>query len=166
MRTKYAQMIKDFSELGLTLSDKQLEQFDTYFNMAMTYYYTENDLDNCLECINKINITSIEDEEHYRQLITMKCYCLSLKKEYFSAYKILDNYHHFGEITNSLKGYKAYIAYKLGKFEEKLISIEKKQDKHNSVVERTYLLESRTDVQEEQIKVINHRIEDLEKDFK
>ena len=55
-----------------------------------------------------------------------------------------------------------YLAYKLGKFEEKLISIEKKQDKHNSVVERTYLLESRTDVQEEQIKVINHRIEDLE----
>ena len=59
-----------------------------------------------------------------------------------------------------------YLAYKLGKFEEKLISIEKKQDKHNSVVERTYLLESRTDVQEEQIKVINHRIEDLEHEYK
>ena len=104
-----------YFEKAMEYNDKN---FDTYFNMAMTYYYTENDLDNCLECINKINITSIEDEEHYRQLITMKCYCLSLKKEYFSAYKILDNYHHFGEITNSLKGYKAYIAYKLGKFDE------------------------------------------------
>lgn len=55
-----------------------------------------------------------------------------------------------------------YLAYKLGKFEEKLVNIEKKQDKHNDVINRTYRLESRTDVQEEQIKVINHRIEDLE----
>lgn len=34
--------------------------------------------------------------------------------------------------------------------------LEKKVDKHNSVVERTYQLE-------EKIKVANHRIEDLEK---
>lgn len=34
--------------------------------------------------------------------------------------------------------------------------LEKKVEKHNSVIERTYLLE-------EKIKVANHRIEDLEK---
>ena len=35
-------------------------------------------------------------------------------------------------------------------------------DKHNNVVERTYSLEQKMLVQEEQIKVANHRIEDLE----
>lgn len=55
-----------------------------------------------------------------------------------------------------------YLAYKLGRFEEKLENIEKKQDLHNDVINRTYALEGRTKVQDEQIKVINHRIEDLE----
>lgn len=40
--------------------------------------------------------------------------------------------------------------------------LEKKQDKHNNLIERTYKLEERTSVQEEQIKVANHRIDDLE----
>ncbi len=35
MRTKYANMIKDFEEFGLTISDKQLQQFDDYFNMLV-----------------------------------------------------------------------------------------------------------------------------------
>lgn len=34
---------------------------------------------------------------------------------------------------------------------------------HNKIVERTYELERKSDVHEEQIKVANHRIEDLEK---
>lgn len=37
--------------------------------------------------------------------------------------------------------------------------LEKKVEKHNSVVERTYLLE-------EKIKVVNHRIDDLEREAK
>ena len=41
--------------------------------------------------------------------------------------------------------------------------LEKKVDKHNNIVERTYELERRTDVQEEKIRVANHRIDDLEK---
>lgn len=35
--------------------------------------------------------------------------------------------------------------------------------KHNNVVERTYKLEELTALQEEKIKVANHRIDDLEK---
>ena len=50
----------------------------------------------------------------------------------------------------------ALIAYRLEQ-------LEKKVEKHNSVVERTYKLEELTAVQEEQIKVANHRIGDLEK---
>jgi len=41
--------------------------------------------------------------------------------------------------------------------------LEKKVEKHNNVIERTYQLEKRCDVFEEKIKVANHRIEDLER---
>ena len=50
----------------------------------------------------------------------------------------------------------ALIAYRL---EE----LEKKVQKHNNLVERTYRLEEQTALQEEKIKVANHRIEDLER---
>lgn len=40
--------------------------------------------------------------------------------------------------------------------------LEKKVEKHNSVLEKLYGLESRTDVLEEKVKVANHRLEDLE----
>ncbi len=41
--------------------------------------------------------------------------------------------------------------------------LEKKVEKHNNVVERVYLLERADAVEEEEIKVINHRLSDLEK---
>lgn len=41
--------------------------------------------------------------------------------------------------------------------------LEKKVEKHNQVVERVYILERKDAVEEEEIKVINHRIADLEK---
>ena len=40
--------------------------------------------------------------------------------------------------------------------------LEKKVDKHNNVIERTFKLEEEQRVQEEQIKFANHRISDLE----
>lgn len=40
--------------------------------------------------------------------------------------------------------------------------LEKKVEKHNTVIERTYALEKRAEVIEEKIKVANHRIDDLE----
>lgn len=40
--------------------------------------------------------------------------------------------------------------------------LEKKQDKHNGLIERTYKLEETVALQEEKIKVANHRIDDLE----
>ena len=41
--------------------------------------------------------------------------------------------------------------------------LEKKVDKHNNVIERTYRLEEQNALQDEKIKVANHRIEDLER---
>lgn len=47
--------------------------------------------------------------------------------------------------------------------EYKIEELTKRVDKHNNVVERTYKLEELTSLQEEKIKVANHRIDDLEK---
>ncbi len=46
----------------------------------------------------------------------------------------------------------------------RLEELEKKVQAHNNLIERTYRLEERTELQEEKIKVANHRIEDLEKE--
>lgn len=40
--------------------------------------------------------------------------------------------------------------------------LEKKQDKHNSLIERMYDLEKSVDVLKEKVSVANHRIDDLE----
>ena len=49
----------------------------------------------------------------------------------------------------------ALIAYRLEQLERKV-------DKHNTVIERTYALEKRAEVTDEKIAVVNHRIKDLE----
>ncbi|MDO4943719.1 MAG: hypothetical protein Q4E74_00805 [Ruminococcus sp.] len=41
--------------------------------------------------------------------------------------------------------------------------LEKKVEKHNEVVERTYKLEEDSRLLEEKVKVANHRIDDLER---
>lgn len=51
----------------------------------------------------------------------------------------------------------ALIAYRLEELEQKVQA-------HNNLVERMYKVEERTELQEEKIKVANHRIEDLEKE--
>ena len=57
-------------------------------------------------------------------------------------------------ISNSKSA--ALIAYRIEQLEIKV-------NRHNNVIERTYKLEERTELQEEKIKVANHRIEDLER---
>lgn len=44
--------------------------------------------------------------------------------------------------------------------------LEKKVDKHNQVIDRVYNLEKKSAVVDEEIKVANHRIADLEADRK
>lgn len=50
----------------------------------------------------------------------------------------------------------ALISYRLEQLEEKV-------NRHNSVVERTYELEKQEELLEEKLKVVNHRIDDLER---
>ncbi len=49
------------------------------------------------------------------------------------------------------------INYRIGQLESKV-------NKHNNLIERTYELETKEKVLEEQIKVANHRISDLEQE--
>ncbi len=44
----------------------------------------------------------------------------------------------------------------------RLEQLEKKVNKHNNLIERTYNLERQEAVMEEEIRVVNHRIDDLE----
>ncbi len=48
----------------------------------------------------------------------------------------------------------------------RLEQLETKVDKHNNVIERTYQLEKDADVNKEQIKAANHRIDDIEEALK
>lgn len=59
-----------------------------------------------------------------------------------------------GSYWSNQKG-QALIAYRLEQLEEKV-------NKHNNLIERTYKLEEQTAIQDEQIRVANHRIADLE----
>lgn len=61
-------------------------------------------------------------------------------------------------ITQGVANHKtiALIEFRLGE-------LQKQVEKHNSVIERTYKLEEAAALQEEKIKVANHRIDDLEK---
>lgn len=45
----------------------------------------------------------------------------------------------------------------------RLGQLEKKVEKHNSLIDRTYNLEERITLNEEKIKVANHRLDDLER---
>lgn len=45
----------------------------------------------------------------------------------------------------------------------RLEQLEKKVELHNQAIDRIYKLEERTEIQEEKIRVANHRIDDLEK---
>ena len=48
----------------------------------------------------------------------------------------------------------------------RISELEKKVDKHNTIIERTYALERRCELFDEKHKVANHRIDDLEKSKK
>lgn len=61
------------------------------------------------------------------------------------------------ESTNSIQN-------EIGMIKYQLAELAKHVDKHNGVIERTYELEKRTELQEEKIRVANKRIADLEGD--
>ena len=69
---------------------------------------------------------------------------------------ILNNKAQHRKIIEELNKQNELHAYRIGQLEQKM-------DKHNNFIERVYILEKEEAVIEEQIKVANHRIDDLEK---
>lgn len=65
----------------------------------------------------------------------------------------------FGTLIGTFTG--IVVSSKLVNF--RIEQLEKKVDKHNHVIERVYKLEQQDAVHGEEIKVANHRIEDLER---
>lgn len=64
----------------------------------------------------------------------------------------------FGTLGGSLLGVLASNRLTVYRIEQ----LEKKVEKHNNLVERTYRIEEEQEIEKEKFKVINHRIEDLE----
>jgi len=67
-------------------------------------------------------------------------------------------------ITGGMSLLGAYLANRRSRIlmEYKIDQLTLQVSKHNSLIERTYELERRASLTEEKIKVINHRIDDLE----
>ncbi|MBQ3137818.1 MAG: hypothetical protein IJB74_10120 [Clostridia bacterium] len=64
----------------------------------------------------------------------------------------------FGTLGGSLLGILASNRLTAYRIEQ----LEKKVEKHNRLVERTYKIEEEQEVEKEKLKVINHRLDDLE----
>ena len=67
------------------------------------------------------------------------------------------------DVKDSVTDIKAVYQQNTAIIELKISTLEKKQDVHNNLIARMYDVETQQKVQEEMIKVANHRIEDLEK---
>ncbi|MDE5936500.1 MAG: hemolysin XhlA family protein [Ruminococcus sp.] len=67
-----------------------------------------------------------------------------------------------GTLSGSLGG--VLVSSKLTNY--RIGQLEKKQEKYNNLIERTFKLEERMEVADEKIKVANHRLEDLEHERK
>lgn len=65
-----------------------------------------------------------------------------------------------GTLAGSLGG--ILVSSKLTNY--RIEQLEKKQEKYNNLIERTFRLEERDQVHEEKLKVVNHRLDDLERD--
>lgn len=67
------------------------------------------------------------------------------------------------EVKDSVTEIRAIYQQNTAIIELKIDSLEKKQDQHNNLISRMYNVEATQKLQEEMIKVANHRIDDLEK---
>lgn len=63
-----------------------------------------------------------------------------------------------GTLGGSLSG--VLVSSKLTNY--RIEQLERKQEKYNTLIERTFKLEERAEVTDEKLKVVNHRLNDLE----
>lgn len=67
------------------------------------------------------------------------------------------------EVKDDITGINANVQQHIAIIDLKIDELSNRVEKHNNVIERTYKLEQESAIHTEQIKVANHRIEDLER---
>lgn len=89
------------------------------------------------------------------------------KKEAEELKAIIESYRDelrgkFELLKDEVTQINASVQQQIAQVEWKIDTLSQRVEKHNNVIDRTYKLENQTNVQEEQIKNANRRIEDLE----
>lgn len=89
------------------------------------------------------------------------------KKEAEELKAIIESYRDelrgkFELLKDEVTQINASVQQQIAQVEWKIDTLSQRVEKHNNVIDRTYKLENQTNVQEEQIKNVNRRIEDLE----
>lgn len=97
------------------------------------------------------HITMKKDRE--KQTEEVKQLLMNHREEYLTGIR---------SVQDDITKVQSTVQNQVGIIELKIDTLSDRVEKHNGVIERTYALEQRSAVQEEQIKVANHRIEDLE----
>lgn len=67
------------------------------------------------------------------------------------------------DVQDDITGVNATVQTQIALIDERISTLSDRVERHNQVIDRTYRLEQQTAVQEEQIRVANHRIADLER---
>lgn len=99
-------------------------------------------------------IKADQDEQQQKQIDEIHNTLVAHKKEYMDE---------INNVKDSLTQMQAVYQQQTAIVTLKIDALEKKQDQHNGLISRMYGVESSQKLLEEQIKVANHRIEDLEK---
>ena len=67
------------------------------------------------------------------------------------------------DVHDDIAGINANVQMQIALIDERIGTLSDRVERHNQVIDRTYRLEQATAVHEEQIRVANHRIADLER---
>lgn len=131
---KSKQIDKNDARINEIQAKTDMELAEANKKIANAHQYAQTSLDN----IKKELISTLEDH----------------REEYIKG---------INDVKESVSAMNATYQQALSVIEIKIDNLEKKQDKHNSLIERMYKVETDLEVVKEKQSVANHRIDDLEK---
>ena len=89
------------------------------------------------------------------------------KKETEELQKVIESYRDelrakFDSLKDEVTQVNATVQQQVAQVEWKIDTLSSRVEKHNNVIDRTYKLEEKTEVQEQRLNFANHRLEELE----
>lgn len=94
-------------------------------------------------------------------LVAIGTWLVTAKKERIVNKELLEK--SISEVKDNISSINANVQQHIAIIDIKIDELSNRVEKHNNVIERTYRLEQESAIHTEQIKVANHRIEDLER---